>query len=80
VRQTPWLGSGLCCLHESRGRSLVGGRRWQPRTPWSLAGGQRRADAEDHVGLGAALESPPMRMIGPHGAPTSDKPPLARSG
>jgi hypothetical protein len=40
---------------------------------WSVA------DIVFHSGLGATLESPPVHVVGPHGAPTAGKLPLARS-
>jgi hypothetical protein len=38
------------------------------------------ADRLDRVDLGTTLESPPVRVVGPHRAPIAGKPPPARSG
>jgi hypothetical protein len=38
------------------------------------------ANRLDRVDLGTALESPPVRVVGPHTTPISNKPPPVRSG
>ena len=58
--QTRRLNSGPYCLREGRGRSLI----------VTDEGDAKRHGAEvvvDVLGLGAALESPPVRVVGPMG-------------